>query len=37
MKETNKKQDDGMKRTGRVHVVSKRPQTEITETAASEE
>lgn len=37
MKETNKKQDDGIKRTGRVHVVSKRPQTEITETATSEE
>lgn len=37
MKETNKKQDDSIKRTGRVHVVSKRPQTEITETAASEE
>ena len=37
MKETNKKQDDVIKRTGRVHVVSKRPQTEITETAASEE
>lgn len=37
MKETNKKQDDDIKRTGRVHVVSKRPQTEITETAASEE
>ncbi len=30
-KESTKKQDDGIKRTGRIHVVSKRPQTESTE------
>ncbi len=30
-KESSKKQDDGIKRTGRIHVVSKRPQTESTE------
>ena len=30
-KESAKKQDDGIKRTGRIHVVSKRPQTESTE------
>ena len=30
-KESTKKQDDGIKRTGRIHVVSKRPQAESTE------
>lgn len=30
-KESTKKHDDGIKRTGRIHVVSKRPQTESTE------
>ena len=30
-KESTKKQDDGIKRTGRIHIVSKRPQAESTE------
>ena len=38
LKEESKKKDDGLKRTGRIHVVSKRPAaTEETETQSTEE
>lgn len=36
LKEESKKKDDGLKRTGRIHVVSKRPAAE-TETPSTEE
>lgn len=38
LKEESKKKDDGLKRTGRIHVISKRPAaTEETETQSTEE
>ena len=38
LKEESKNKDDGLKRTGRIHVVSKRPTaTEETETLSTEE